>query len=179
MKTFEEIENRRNELEAEMAKVGYTDEIDKEWKELNDEEMQLEMKEYAIAIGRNGKVTIFVRDMYECGWAINTKVNGKWHYNEYTHIVDAMKAFAKFARENDIKTCLVDPFYLDIDNLKEIDRKADAYREEEDYSEACMASAYGDDSILERYNRKHGIEKEYSPSNPWDAPGMKVSDFIR
>ena len=22
-------------------------------------------------------------------------------------------------------------------------------------------------------------EKEYGPSNPWDAPGMKVSDFIR
>lgn len=23
-----------------------------------------------------------------------------------------------------------------------------------------------------------GWEKDYGPSNPWDAPGMKVSDFI-
>lgn len=50
--------------------------------------------------------------------------------------------------------------------------------QEEEYYDACMASAYGDESLMWRYERKYGIEKEYSPSNPWDAPGMKVSDFI-
>lgn len=50
--------------------------------------------------------------------------------------------------------------------------------QEEEYYDACMASAYGDESLMRRYERKYGIEKEYSPSNPWDAPGMKVSDFI-
>lgn len=176
--TLKEIENRRDELETEISKFGYTDEIQAEWKALYDEEMELEMKEFAIAVGRNGKVTIFVRNMYECGWAINTKVNDEWNYDEYTYIFDAMKAFAKFARENDIKTCLVDPYYLDIDNLKKIDQKFDAYREQEEYADACMASAYGDDSLMERYNRSHGIEKEYGPSNPWDAPGMSIRDFI-
>lgn len=24
----------------------------------------------------------------------------------------------------------------------------------------------------------YGWEKDYGPSNPWDAPGMKISDFI-
>ena len=50
--------------------------------------------------------------------------------------------------------------------------------QEEEYEEACMAEAHGEYFLMERYNRKYGIEKEYSPSNPWDAPGMKVSDFI-
>ena len=50
--------------------------------------------------------------------------------------------------------------------------------QEEEYAEACMAEACGDSLLMERYNRKYGVEKEYSPSNPWDAPGMKVSDFI-
>ena len=54
----------------------------------------------------------------------------------------------------------------------------DAPSQEEEYAEACMASEYGDESLMARYERKYGIEKEYSPSNPWDAPGMKVSDFI-
>lgn len=54
----------------------------------------------------------------------------------------------------------------------------EAPTQEEEYEEACMAEAYGEPMLMERYNRKYGIEKEYSPSNPWDAPGMKVSDFI-
>ena len=49
---------------------------------------------------------------------------------------------------------------------------------EEEYAEACMASEYGDESLMRRYERKYEIEEEYGPSNPWDAPGMKVSDFI-
>ena len=54
----------------------------------------------------------------------------------------------------------------------------EAPTQEEEYEEACMAEAYGEPLLMERYNRKYGIEKEYGPSNPWDAPGMKVSDFI-
>ena len=50
--------------------------------------------------------------------------------------------------------------------------------DEEEYYDACLASEYGDNTLMERYNRKHGIEEEYGPSNPWDAPGMCVRDFI-
>ena len=49
---------------------------------------------------------------------------------------------------------------------------------EEEYYDACLASEYGDESLMERYNRKYGIEKEYSPTTPWNAPGMCVGDFI-
>ena len=50
--------------------------------------------------------------------------------------------------------------------------------QEEEYYDACMASNYGDESLMRQYNRKYEIEEEYGPSNPWDAPGMSVSDFI-
>ena len=33
-----------------------------------------------------------------------------------------------------------------------------------------MAREYQDDN--------YGYEEDYGPSNPWDAPGMKISDFI-
>lgn len=49
---------------------------------------------------------------------------------------------------------------------------------EEEYQDACMAEAYGNPTLMQRYNRKYQIEDDYGPSNPWDAPGMKVSDFI-
>ncbi len=32
---------------------------------------------------------------------------------------------------------------------------------------------------IEAYCYTEPDEKDYGPSNPWDAPGMKVSDFIR
>ena len=49
----------------------------------------------------------------------------------------------------------------------------------EEYADACMASNYGDESLMMAYNRKYEIEEDYGPSNPWDAPGMKISDFIK
>lgn len=177
MKTHEEIEARRDELEAMMSKVGYTDEINAEWKALYNDEMMLDI-ENAEAIAKDNDVIVFIKDMYECGYAINTKINGEWNYDEHTYAVDAMKKFAELARKHGVKKCLVSPKWLDRDYLEELDRKASAWRNEEEYADACMASAYGDDSLMERYNRKHGIEKEYSPSNPWDAPGMSVRDFI-
>jgi len=158
MRTYEEIENRREELENLISESGITEEIDREWKALHDEEMQLEMMDTAIAICQNGEVKAFVRDMYECGWAVNTNANGKWDYDEHSSILDAMKAFAKFARDNGIKTCHVDPYYLDLDHLREIDRKAAAYRDQEAYADACMLSEYGDDSLLNRYYRNHEMD---------------------
>ena len=142
-----------------------------------DEEMNLNMKN-AIAIARNGKETIFVTDMYECGYAINAKIDGKWDYSDGYSAVEVMKKFTALARKYNVKTCLVYTEWLDIDYLKGIDEARARYAEEEAYADACMASEYGDDSLMKRYNRTHGIEDEYSPSNPWDAPGMSVSDFV-
>lgn len=137
-----------------------------------------EMKENAIAIGESKNTLIVVKRMYECGWAIETIVNGEYDYDDWCSIVTTMKKFANFAREHEIKMVLVRPEYLDMESLEKMDADFYAYREQEEYADACMASAYGDDNLMERYNRRHGIEKEYSPSNPWDAPGMSVHDFI-
>lgn len=176
--TYEEIENRRNEIEKEIAKVGYTDELEAEWKNLLDEEMNLEMKKFAVAVARTSKVTIFVRSIYEFGYALNIKANGEWEFSDGYTACEAMKKFADLARKHNVKMCLVRPEWLDINYLKELDDEDRKWREQEAYADACMASAYGNDSLMERWEREHGIEKEYSPSNPWDAPGMKVSDFI-
>lgn len=42
-----------------------------------------------------------------------------------------------------------------------------------DYLDYCLIpNDYHEDLFHSSY------EKDYGPSNPWDAPGMKVSDFI-
>lgn len=40
---------------------------------------------------------------------------------------------------------------------------------------------YGEEvnPFLPDYMTANDDERDYSPSNPWDAPGMRVSDFIR
>lgn len=160
MKTYEEIEKRRSELENEMAKVGYTEAILTEWNALYDEEMMLN-KANAIAVAENDNVIIFLEDVYECGWAINKKGNGEWHYNEIRTLANALKEFKESAIANGIEKVLIQPIYLDIDYVKEKDANDAKYEAEE-----------------ERYTRS-ATNGDYSPSNPWDAPGMKISDFIK
>ena len=158
MRTYEEIENRREELEKLMSQTGLTEEIDREWKALFEEEKQIDMEE-AIAICLDGDTIAFVRTAWEAGWAINTKVGGKWEYDDHTSIIDTMKDFANFARKNGIKTCYVVPWYLDINHLEEVDKKFYEWWDKADYAEACSLSEYyDDDSYLRRYYRNHGIE---------------------
>ena len=157
-KTYDEIEARREELEEIMQQLGY-EAVQNEMNQLYDMEMELHKKD-AIAIARNGKITCFVTNAYECGWSINTKINGEWEYAEETTIIEAMKLFAKIARENNVKTCLVYPEYLDTEYLEEIDRKAREYAESERYNDAVMAASYGDSRLLDRWNREHEIEEE-------------------
>ena len=48
----------------------------------------------------------------------------------------------------------------------------------EDEEECC---GYTDEDFERAYKTHYGIEDEdkfYSPSAPWNAPGMRVSDFI-
>ena len=54
-----------------------------------------------------------------------------------------------------------------------------ACSEDEYNDEECCG--YTDDDFERAYESYYGTydeEKSYGPSNPWDAPGMKISDFI-
>lgn len=179
--TFEEIEARRDELELEASEVGYTDAIMKEWADLYDEEMRLKMHS-AIAVARNGKETFFVEYMCECGYAINKRVDGEWEYSDGYTAVEVMKEFANLARKYNVKTVLVSSTsWLDIDYLNGLDNQHAEYEREAMHYDACtLYEKTGDRSLLDRYERTY--EDGYEPldyaGHPWDAPGMKVSDFI-
>ena len=118
--TMNEIETRRDELEAMMNEIGCTDEIRKEWKELFDKEMDIRIK-FAYAIARNGKETIFVEKGEERGYTLYIKKNGEWDWKAYINATSVMKEFAKLAREYGVKMCLVDPLFLNVEYLKSLD----------------------------------------------------------
>ena len=55
------------------------------------------------------------------------------------------------------------------------------------YSEACRVycglgvdedSYDEDDELFEEEYIPSSTRRDYGPSNPWDAPGMRISDFI-
>lgn len=59
-----------------------------------------------------------------------------------------------------------------------VDEACDEDEFEYDEEECC---GYTDEDFERAYKAHYGIEDEekfYSPSAPWNAPGMKVSDFI-
>ena len=56
--------------------------------------------------------------------------------------------------------------YLTADDLEELEMELLGSYDMFDYQAYCGGC----------YNKD---EEDYGPSNPWDAPGMKVSDFIR
>lgn len=54
-----------------------------------------------------------------------------------------------------------------------------SYLSDEDREELNNECLMQGDLLEQRLWRDDwGWEKDYGPSNPWDAPGMKVSDFI-
>lgn len=156
---IEQIEASMRILNNVAAETGYTDAISRELDRLYDKQMQLEMEGWGVAYGKSEDAAIYVRDEFECGWFVTTKVNGKWDLVDFNHIEEAMKAFASFAREHKINTVFVKPQYLDSNNLKDIDQKADDYADHEAYWTACeIYNHYGDESALRRYYRSHDIE---------------------
>lgn len=74
-----------------------------------------------------------------------------------------------------------EPNILDewIQNLKEELKKTPEQREKESeiYCEE-IAQIEAEQEYQERMSRSSFAEKEYGPSNPWDAPGMSIKDFI-
>lgn len=55
----------------------------------------------------------------------------------------------------------------------------------EEYSDAFYQvtdepydDADDDDEPVEYLTDEPGFTRDYGPSNPWDAPGMRISDFI-
>lgn len=175
--TNNEIEARRVELE-EMAQIGgFTEEMIAEWKALYNLEMDNNMAN-AIAIAESADFTAYINRGNEGYYDLNTKEDNEWESNEYT-LENAMKAFKAFAKAHEIKTVKILPYLLNIEEIKEIDNERIRYRQEEMYADACMAEQYGDPTLMKRYENEYGIEKDYGPSNPWDAPGMCVEDFIK
>lgn len=177
---IKEMITKLDVYESELSKEYQFDPVYDEaiWQRLCDEEFELDKSDFAMAVAEGENVNVMVRDMYECGTAVEGKIDGKWVYDEYSTIEGAMKAFAKIAREHNVKTCNVEPWLLDIESVRMKDEKDREYAWQQEYADACLAASFGDDSLMRRYERAHGIEKDYGPSNPWDAPGMSIHDFI-
>lgn len=96
------------------------------------------------------------------------------HFNNYA---PAEALFKATVREYGITKVFISTEYLEW--LKSSEEWEEApMTQEEEYAEACMAEAHGEPSLMRRYEEKYEIEKDYSPSNPWNAPGMSVHDFI-
>ena len=177
--TEEAIDSKRDEARTALENGTITEEeFNAEYSALYEASKTLE-KLRAIAMASNENIDMFVIPMYECGWWVEYKVNGEWETEEIYTLEATMKRFAQLAREYNVKTCNVSPSLLDKDEIKKKDREQAKYERESAYADACMTSFYGDDSLMRSYEREYGIEKDYGPSNPWDAPGMKISDFIK
>lgn len=77
---------------------------------------------------------------------------------------------------------LIHEFYVDAENLAEASNIFDQRLNhgEIDFSDGCLVDS--SISIVEDESENDytpSAERgDYSPSNPWDAPGMKMSDFI-
>jgi hypothetical protein len=53
--------------------------------------------------------------------------------------------------------------------------------DEDEFDDEEECTGYTDEDFERAYKAHYGIEDEekfYSPSAPWNAPGMRVSDFI-
>lgn len=96
------------------------------------------------------------------------------HFNNYAPAIALFKATIL---EYEIKKVFLSESYLTWLNASK-EWEEQPMTQEEEYAEACMAESCGDSHLMRRYEEKYHIEKEYSPSNPWDAPGMSIHDFI-
>lgn len=83
------------------------------------------------------------------------------------------------------KETLVHEFYVEADNREEAEKlfwrglNEDAFDLSGGFvqDEECCDIEEGDDEYHYHYTPS-AENGDYSPSNPWDAPGMKMSDFI-
>ena len=146
--------------------------------------MKYELMAYATTLGGKYTVKLFSNDEASEDLYVryfHVTLEDKYHaydFDAHFNTYDLAKDLFKSTIEKyGIKTVYISNGYLAWLTADSDWEEAEPTQEEE-YAEACMASAYGDESLMNRYNRKYGIEKEYSPSNPWDAPGMSVRDFI-
>ena len=75
---------------------------------------------------------------------------------------------------------LIHEFYVDAESVEEASDIFDSQLNhgEVDFSDGCLV----DSKITIEEDDNDYIPSaengDYSPSNPWDAPGMKISDFI-
>lgn len=53
-----------------------------------------------------------------------------------------------------------------------------AETDEAEIKEALSCAKYEEDDGADRNYCPSSTARDYSPSNPWDAPGMSVRDFI-
>jgi hypothetical protein len=77
---------------------------------------------------------------------------------------------------------LVHEFYVDAESLAEA---SNIFDQKLNYGEVDFSDGYLVDSSIsivedesESEYTPSATNGDYSPSNPWDAPGMKLSDFI-
>ena len=82
------------------------------------------------------------------------------------------------------KETLIHTFYVEANNEDEaaIVFEEGCMNSQFDFSDGCVDDT--DYTITEDDDNRHyhytpsAENGDYSPSNPWDAPGMKMSDFI-
>ena len=75
---------------------------------------------------------------------------------------------------------LIHTFYVDAENLDEASATFNNQLNhgEIDFSDGCLVDSK---ITIEEEDEEHipsSTNGDYSPSNPWCAPGMKISDFI-
>ena len=86
---------------------------------------------------------------------------------------------------------LTHTFYVDAENLDEASEKfhSQLNHGEIDFSDGCLTDSdinieeddedeWGEPDWDDEDYVPSSTRGDYSPSNPWDAPGMKISDFI-
>lgn len=130
------------------------------------------------------------------------KEDGSWDYTccyyDFGELSDLTRAQALF-KATDHFLALTDEKHISFDRMGEIattlkdglieDDEEEAYRYMADTVELSDAEAEylgldmtklnnEEDDDSEEYTCPSSMEGDYSPSNPWDAPGMSVADFF-
>ena len=62
------------------------------------------------------------------------------------------------------------------DKIEFVEESEEEFEEDSDYIE--WEQRYWEQRCREQYDTS-STARDYSPSNPWDAPGMSISDFIK
>ena len=92
-------------------------------------------------------------------------------------------ALAKALREAQIEGTWSDLVYqieyeFDIDGVRSADEECEIDRLYHDASEDELREMGAFDNLYDEEYTPSAENGDYSPSNPWDAPGMSMKDFI-